>query len=128
MVFSPVTLTDDLHRSRLNTDATESAEGSPHGTQPPLTRVSILETHIFDCPWCGDHNRVVILTSYGTVSRCLRCRDETIQPAACTSHTLLRQMRGDFAEPRILPPIEQSARTQTMSKEVSDAQGERFSH
>ena len=26
MVFSPVTLTDDLHRSRLNTDATESAE------------------------------------------------------------------------------------------------------
>ena len=128
MVFSPVTLTDDLHRSRLNTDATESAEGSPHGTQPPLTRVSILETHIFDCPWCGDHNRVVILTSYGTVSRCLRCRDETIQPAACTSHTLLPQMRCDFAKPRIPPLIEQSARNQITSKEVSDAQGERFSH
>lgn len=78
MVFSPVTLTDDLHRSRLTTDATESAEASPHGARSPLTPVSILETHIFDCPWCGDHNRVVILTSHGTVSRCLRYRDEAI--------------------------------------------------
>jgi len=35
------------------------AEGS-HGARSPLTRVSVLDTHIFDCPWCGDHNRVVI--------------------------------------------------------------------
>jgi hypothetical protein len=65
-------------------------------------RLRIGDSHI-RLPWCGDHNRVVVLTSDGTVSRCLRWRDETIQPAACTSHTLLRQMRSDFAKPRISP-------------------------
>ena len=128
MVFSPVTLTDDLHRSRLNTDATESAEGSPHGTQPPLTRVSILETHIFDCPWCGDHNRVVILTSHGTVRRCLRCGDETIQAAGIhVSHPSAANARR-FRKASNSPAHHATGCTQTTSKEVPDAQGERFSH
>lgn len=31
-----------------------------------------------DCAYCGDHNRLAVVTSQQVVSRCLRCRDEAI--------------------------------------------------
>ena len=128
MVFSPVTLTDDLNRSRLAVDATKSVAGSPHGARSPLTRISVLETHVFDCPWCGDHNRVVILTSHGTVSRCLRCRDEDHPTCGLHVSPLCGKCEAISQSLAFQLPIKQSARTQTTSKEVPDAQGERVSH
>jgi hypothetical protein len=31
-----------------------------------------------DCSYCGDHNRLAVVTSHDVISRCLRCRDEAI--------------------------------------------------
>jgi len=53
-----------------------------------------------DCALCGDHNRIAIVSSARVVSRCLRCRDETVLtglPAWCQ---MTRQWQASYAASR----------------------------
>src|ERR1035441_3441250 len=34
---------------------------------------------VADCIWCGDHNRLLAVTSAGVISRCLRCGDPCLE-------------------------------------------------
>ena len=47
----------------------------------PAQASTIIGACVGDCALCGDHNRIAIVSSGSVVSRCLRCRDETVLPA-----------------------------------------------
>ena len=47
--------------------------GAPQGSEETS---EIMGACLGDCSYCGDHNRIAIVTSREVVSRCLRCRDE----------------------------------------------------
>ncbi len=64
---------------------------TPAAHDLPLTAVSVLATCVGDCAWCGEHNRVLIVTPRGTLSRCLSCRDERVlaePPSWCHAMSL----------------------------------------
>ena len=72
--------TQQLHRGRV-------IEG---GQRPSLlTNVQVLATRLEDCPWCGQRNLLVIVTSRATLSRCLRCSGEIalVAPRGSSSST-----------------------------------------
>ena len=69
----------------------------PEARDLPLTTASILDTCVSDCAWCGEYNRVVIVTSRGTLSRCLSCRDERVlaePPSWCHAMSVDPQRRA----------------------------------
>jgi hypothetical protein len=69
----------------------------PDARDLPLTTASVLDTCVSDCAWCGEHNRVVIVTSRGTLSRCLSCRDERVlaePPSWCHATSVDLQRRA----------------------------------
>ena len=58
----------------LDTQEESTLPPCSHGGSPETTQV--LGACLGDCPMCGDHARLAVVTSGGVVSRCLRCRDE----------------------------------------------------
>ncbi len=52
---------------------TGEAAGAPQGSEETS---EIIGACLGDCSYCGDHNRIALVTSREVVSRCLRCRDE----------------------------------------------------
>ena len=85
-------------------DGRERGEGAlfthshrPEARDLPLTTTSVLDTCVSDCAWCGERNRVVIVTSRGTLSRCLSCRDERVlaePPSWCHAMSVDPQRRA----------------------------------
>jgi hypothetical protein len=61
---------DQVHSERGGQDV-GIAQNSEEGPE-------IVGACIGDCAYCGDHNRVAVVTSQQVISRCLRCRDEAI--------------------------------------------------
>lgn len=53
-----------------------------------------------DCALCGDHNRIAIVSSASVVSRCLRCRDETVLTALPAWCQMTRQWQASYAASR----------------------------
>ena len=65
--------------------ATNRVPGSTHSersgqevgpVQHSEEKTEIVGACVGDCAFCGDHNRLAVVTSQQVVSRCLRCRDE----------------------------------------------------
>lgn len=51
---------------------------------------------VTDCIWCGDHTRLLAVTSGGVISRCLRCGERAVlkkPPTWCAE--LRRRNRSD---------------------------------
>jgi len=73
-----------LVRDAGATDQVPGPAGSePSGHEVALATNSERKPEIFgacvgDCAYCGDHNRLAVVTSQQVVSHCLRCRDEAI--------------------------------------------------
>ena len=51
--------------------ATARAAGQGQG-------VVVFGACVADCIWCGDHNRLLAVTSAGVISRCLRCGEGAV--------------------------------------------------
>jgi len=67
-------------------DSSVAAVGPIHARAEPARASTVIGACVGDCALCGDHNRIAIVSSGGVVSRCLRCRDETVltaPPAWC---------------------------------------------
>ena len=72
-------------------------DSRPAAHDQPLTAVSVLDTCVSDCAWCGEHNRVLIVTPRRTLSRCLSCRDERVltePPSWCQAMSLDPERRA----------------------------------
>jgi hypothetical protein len=50
---------------------TARAAGQGHG-------VLVSGACVTDCIWCGDHNRLLAVTSAGVIGRCLRCGEGAV--------------------------------------------------
>lgn len=75
---------------------TGEGAGAPQGSEETS---EIIGACLGDCSYCGDHNRIAIVTSRDVVSRCLRCRDEAIltePPPWCRlRHSARRRQLGN---------------------------------
>jgi hypothetical protein len=64
-----------------NLDSSVAAVGPIDARAEPARASTVIGACVGDCALCGDHNKIAIVSSGSVVSRCLRCRDETVLPA-----------------------------------------------
>jgi hypothetical protein len=75
-------------------DSSVAAVDRIDATAEPARVSTVVGACVGDCALCGDHNRIAIVSSGDAVSRCLRCRDETVltAPPAWSHMTSLRHV------------------------------------
>ncbi len=76
-----------------------SASGGEHvpSEDGPAPGPTVMGACVGECPSCGDHNRLAIVTSDRVLSRCLRCGDEAMldsPPAWCHAAGLRQVLPG----------------------------------